>query len=307
MLLALTLWVASALPVAEVARPTGPVKDPAAQVLLKENAVTIDPGGGQKAFQALGGMLLQKSDLVVVGPGAWVVLVILGNEHVVRLDDDLALKVSELALLNAPKQTQSPVQQLDTLLTRQERQRTERLIGWHASQAAANTQPVKAAPRDEPEGGSGKLKAKGITESQKRADDDMLEGEAEEKEKVKVAPPPAPPPPPNTLPARGGGSPNAPKPDPRPVKDSVLRKSMPPDAPPPVDAELQTCVEAAVIGWGAEVKAKLGKSVLVSARQRDGEVVVRLPLGLPAPACAVAYFTRRGVGPGWTNVPVPLK
>lgn len=306
MLLALTLWACSALPVAEVPRPGGPVTEPAVQVLVIENDVQVDPGGGQQRFKALGGMVLQKSDVVLVGPGAWVALVILGNEHVVRLDDDLSLKVADLALLNAPKQTQSAVQQLDTLLTKQERQRTERLIGWHASQTAANTQPVKAAPREE----RTKLKLK-ATDSMKR-DDDMLEGEVEEKERVTPAPPPPPPapppPPPNKVPAPGGGS-KAPKFDPRPSKESVAQKPAPPPAPaePPVDPELQACIEGAVIGWGAEVKAKLGKRVLVSARQRDGEVVVRLPLGLPAPSCAAAYFKKRGVSASWTNVPVPLK
>jgi hypothetical protein len=297
MLLALTLWVCSALPVAEVPRPTGPVKDPAVQVLVTENDVQVDPGGGQKRFKALGGMLLQKSDVVVVGPGAWVALVILGNAHVVRLDDDLSLAVSDLALLNAPKQPQTPVQQLDTLLTRQERQRTERLIGWHASQTAANTQPVKAAPREE--GGSKAKRKLQVTESQKR-DDDLIEGEADEN-------PAPPPPPPNTGPAPGRGSPNAPRPEPRWSKESVSQKPPPTAPPPPVDAELQACVEGAVSAWGPEVKAKLGKSVLVSATSRDGEVVVRLPLGLPSPACAAAYFKKRGVGTSWTNVSVPLK
>ncbi|MDP1826094.1 MAG: hypothetical protein Q8L48_22705 [Archangium sp.] len=288
MFLALTLWVASALPVAEVPRPGGPITDPAAQVLVTENAVTIDPGGGQKPFTALNGMLLLRNDLVVVGPGAWVALVILGNEHVVRLDDDLALRVSDLALLNAPKQTRSPVQQLDTLLTRQERQRTERLIGWHASQTAANTQPVKAAPREEASKAKVKLQA---AESQKRNDDDLIERDAPQKE---VAPAPSPPPP-GMGPATGGGS-NA-RPSPKPASPM----------PPSVDAELSACVESAVSAWGAEVKAKLGKSVLVSAKLRDGEVVVRLPLGLPAPACAAAYFKQRGLSASWTNVAVPLK
>lgn len=290
MVLALTLWVCSALPVGEVARPGGAVAKPVVQVLLSEAEVNIDPGSGKAAFKAARGMLLQEADTVQVGPGAWVALAILGNQHVVRLDDDLSMKIGDLALLNAPAQTTSVVQQLDNVLTRKERERTERLIGWHASPTAANTPQVNQPPR----GGGG-------------------------------APKPPPPPPPGPGAAMGGPPANARPSDERddaratmtppqevavtgevgsPSKTASAKEKNGPKAPSP----LQQCLEVTASSWSPEVKAKLGQRVNVQARLKDDEVLVRLPLGVPAPACAVAYFKDRGgLGANWTTVTVTLQ
>lgn len=277
MLLALTWWVFAALPVAEVPRPGAAVREAAVQVLLSEQDVSVEPGGGQQAFQAARGMLLQQSDRIVVGPGAWVALAILGNQHVVRLDDDLSLQVSELALLNAPKQSQSAVQQLDALLTKQERERTERLIGWHASQTAANTQPVQLLKRDS--GGAQKSKAAFPEDFQK-------EEQASD------------------VPSRRVSVPAAASPRPSPVPSAP---PPPPGGPGDIDPELQACIDGAVAAWGAPVKAKLGGSLLVSAKLREGELLLRLPLGLPPPACLAVWFQKRGgLSAHWTNVTVPL-
>ena len=300
MLLALTLCVSSALPVTEVPRPGGPLKEPLVQVLLSENEVNIEPGGGQARFKALDGMLLQKSDVVVVGPGAWVALFILGNEHVVRLDDDLSLAVGDLALLNAPKQTRTVVQQLDALLTAKERSRNERLIGWHASQTAANTQPVQLLKV----GGGSKTAKSSETRSRnsEKETDDMpamksSPGAPPPKPTVAAAPPPpapAPPPPVAQVRPTGGGT-----------EEAVKAKQK--TEPRPIDPALQSCVDLSVAAWGPEVKAKLGTSLLIQLKTRDGEPVVKLPLGLPAPQCLGDYFKTRGtISPSWTSLTVPL-
>ena len=287
MLLALTLWVCTALPVAEVPRPGPAAQEAAVQVLLSEKDVSVEPGADpKKVFKVARGMLLEKSDRIVVGPGAWVALAIIANEHVVRLDDDLSLLVSDLALLNAPRHTQSPAQQLDGLLTKQERTRNERLIGWHASPTAANTQPVQPEMKKDTSGGAkGMSKALPMPESSERErpppkeeprrdrnksssdDDDQLEKFRPRGEPVPASPPPPPP-----------------APSPATMKPPVPTPPAPGGAAG-LDPELLRCIDGAALTWGAEVRAKLRGSVIVSAKLRDGELLLRLPWGLPPPEC----------------------
>ena len=304
MLLALTLCVCAALPVAEVPRPGGPLKEPVVQVLVSENEVNIEPGGGQPRFKALDGMLLKKSDVVVVGAGAWVALFILGNEHVVRLDDDLSLAVGDLALLNAPKQTRTVVQQLDTLLTARERSRNERLIGWHASQTAANTQPVQLLKAT----GGGESKTSKSVDTARRWDEKetdkdmapMKPGAPPPKPTVGAAPPPpAPPPPPPPAVAQAQVRPTGGSEEPAKAKQKTETR--------PIDPALQSCVDLSVAAWGPEVKAKLGTTLVIQMKTKDGEPLVKLPLGLPAPQCLGDYFKTRGtISPSWTTLTVPL-
>jgi hypothetical protein len=292
MLLALTLWVSSAVPLAEVPRPVA-LKDAAVQVLLLDPALTvsIDPGGGQKIVPAARGMLLLESDKIVVGSGAWVALVILGNGHVVRLDDDVSLKVSELALLRASKQSRSVVDQLDALLTKKENEHTERLIGWHASMTAANTQPVQK-DKEKSESGGGRSKPNVMAEERMRQKDE--EPSAPKASAPLAQPSPPPPPPPPGSPVLG----------PRPAE---LQAGPAPGGTPGIDPELQRCVDGALAAWGDSVKAKLGGHLTVSAKLRNDELIVSLSLGLPPSPCFETWFRARGnLSATWTRVTVPL-
>ena len=60
--------------------------------------------------------------------------------------------------------------------------------------------------------------------------------------------------------------------------------------------------------WGDGVKTQLGTNLVVSAKLRDDEVIVSLPLGLPPDACFATWFLKRGhLSATWTRVTVPLK
>ncbi|MFT3706525.1 MAG: hypothetical protein QM817_02545 [Archangium sp.] len=298
---ALALTVVAALPpLTVVARPDGEVKAPLAQVVLHDGTVTLTPAG-QRAFGAQRGMQLAGTDTLTVAPGAWVVVHLLGNGHVVRLDDDLVLRVDQLAALKAPKQTQTLQQQLDRLVTLKEQDSAAtRLIGWNAGQSGANvpqsTGPTKTKDTGaDDEGGGGNFKA--------NAPKDMPKS-SKAPESVQIGKPPpgasTPPPPP----PKPGNVNNAPSPVPAPP---------PPSKPDPAvalvaDATLQACVTKSVESLGADVLASFGDQLVLRVKLRDGAAVVQLPRGLPTPACATSWFYGKpGIGAAWTDVPVKLK
>jgi predicted transcriptional regulator len=288
--LALTL-VAALPPLDVVPRPDGEVKAPLAQVVLHAGAVTITPAA-TKGFEVKRGMQLGGSDTVTVGVGAWVVLNLLGNGQVVRLDDDLQLRVDQLAALKAQKQKASLEDQLNRLVTVKEQDAATRLIGWNAGQSGANVpQTVKTTggggpekkPRDESldEGGGTQTKT-----APKAPAPPPKPTETKEKEETKKTPPPPPP---------GNTAPMAPMPQPDPM-------------PLAADAALEACVVKSVQALGPEVLASLGESIVVRVKLRDGTTVVQLPNGLPTPACAVSWFYGKpGLGAAWTDVRVKLK
>lgn len=276
---ALALAVVAALPPLTVApRPDGAVKQPLAQIVMGEGTVSVTPSGA-KGFDARVGMQLGATDTVTVGVGAWVALQLLDNGHVVRLDDDLSLRVGELALLKAPKQSQTLEQQLNRLVTRQEQDSAARLIGWNASQTAANVlgsaQPTGGGPKSSKNPSSNE-------ESAKRNEREK-DSRPPPKPPLKSVPPDSAPPPP------------APMPEPAAV------------IPLASDAELTKCIDQTVKGLGTEVTKLLGKQLVVRAKLRGGVVVVQLPQGVNTPACAVSWFTGKpGLGAQWADVTVTL-
>lgn len=300
MVLTLMLTLAALPPVAP--RPDGAVAKPVAQVVIGSGEVTVTPEKDKtKAFKVLVGTPLQASDRVKVAPGAWVVLAILSNEQVVRLDDDLELKVGELALMGAPKAQRTIAEQLETLATVSERSAAERLIGWHASQAGASAPSVESTrrSRDEPK------KAKASVDG-KKSDD----GFVSEKEEVKQQLPSTeggggratgtpPPGAPSPMPAA------PPAPPPPPPAAAVVPRDV---APLMTDAKLTACVDELVAGWGPRVRKTLGKTLELSSRVNGETVLIRLPLGLPPSACVIAWVNehRDSVPPTWTKLQVPL-
>lgn len=310
------LLTLAALPVQEAKRPDV-VVDPVAQVLVTWGTVSVKPSSAQAAFPATKGTPLQKSDRVIVGAGAWVALAILGNSQVVRLDDDLELQVGELALLNAPKHAQGLQQQFDTLFTAQERQHTERLIGWNASPTAAST-PAMEREKNEKKQDQVMEKAR-----REEARDEPLPRQPapasppSPRPAVKSAPMMPPPPPPAPPPAEvasapaeieerrappsGGGAamPERSR-ESRPMRQARVALA--------VDAALTTCLQSAFVEWGPGVRSTFGKSLTVKARRVEGSLQVRLPRGLPTPSCATTWFaTHEGLGATWTELTVPLQ
>ncbi len=301
------LLTLAALPVQEAKRPDV-VVDPVAQVLVTSGSVSVKPASAQAAFPATKGTPLQKSDRLIVGPGAWVALAILGNSQVVRLDDDLELQVGELALLNAPKHAQGLQQQFDTLFTAQEREHTERLIGWNASPTAASTPSMEREKNE---------KKKSDRVMEKEARDEPMPQPSSPRPSAKSAPMmPAPPPPApapaevasapaekeerREFPSGGGAAPPERSREARPMRQARVALA--------VDAALTTCLESAFVEWGPGVRSTFGKSVTVKARRVEGSLQVRLPRGLPTPACATTWFaTHEGLGATWTELTVPLQ
>lgn len=296
---ALALTVVTALPPLTVAvRPDGEVKTPLAQVVLHDGTVTLTPAGG-RAFGAQRGMQLAGSDTITVGVGAWVVVNILGNGHVVRLDDDLVLRVDQLAALKAPKQTQSLDQQLNRLVTVKEQDTAAtRLIGWNASQSGANVPQSTKTGGMKDDSGGGSMKETSTKASAPKDSPKPLPKPPRPADTEEAKPPPgATSPPPPTPPI----APPIPTPTPSPEGGSDT-------AAPVADAALNACVLKSVQALGPEVLASFGDQLVLRVKLRDGAAVVQLPNGLPTPACATSWFYGKpGIGAAWTAVPVKLK
>lgn len=286
--------VLAGLPLQVETRPDGPVKVPLAQVTLGSGAVTISTG--KTSFPAMVGFALGAGDTLVLGRDAWVTLALATNDQVVRLDDELTLKVEALAMLKAAKQTRSYKEQLDALVTPQEREGSLRLAGWHASPMAANV----------PQAGDGKApdkKSEGPRKVVAREENQTKPGgprptggkESEREDDAVVPPPPK-----------------------RAPKDelSMTPKTMPPPPPPSaqptppafaLDAVLTACVDSELRALGPEVKRALGTSVAVKARRREGTVQVRFGVGLMTPACVTAWVAQHQVTEEWQSIVVPIK
>ncbi|MBT3221560.1 MAG: hypothetical protein HN348_20965 [Proteobacteria bacterium] len=112
-----------------------------AAFLLVQGDVSVSSSEG--AFeQVVVGTSLERDDLIKTDWDSAAILQ-LHNNHLVRIDEDLELKVSDLVLLDAPLSTADFKTQLDTLLYPEERasmdgiERAERVAGWHARVTAS--------------------------------------------------------------------------------------------------------------------------------------------------------------------------
>src|SRR4051812_47609186 len=111
---------------AEVQRPPGAEAGTAvAHVHLLGGSGSQVRSKGQTFAAAVGLPLIQSDELVV--PMGEFVLVALGNGHLVRIDEDITLRVGEIVLLGVPATRESLTAQLDRLVTREERARFERI------------------------------------------------------------------------------------------------------------------------------------------------------------------------------------
>jgi hypothetical protein len=275
---ALLLTLAAAPEVA--ARPDGVTSGALVQVVLGQGTVTIRSATLQ--FPAKRGMQLVGSDTVVVAPNGWVVLSVLGNGHVVRLDDDLELRVDQLAVLKAAKQTRDLEAQLNALLTASERESAQRLIGWNASPTAANV-PTGVKTEDESGGGGSDQQKKNQVKSEEgflKRNDSAKKSPPRDEKGLAASPSPAPP-----------GSPVVASATPSLVSDAAL----------------DTCVSGSVKPLGAEVVKALRGQLTLRVKQREGKPFVQLPFGLPTPPCALKWFEAKPLRPEWVNVTVTIK
>jgi hypothetical protein len=99
---------------------------------------------GSVEFAAQAGLPLIPSDEISTSPGEFLVLA-LTNGYLVRIDEDLSLRVRDIVLLGAPPAPESFAAQLDRLVTREERARAERIAGSQARRSAADAVPAQSA------------------------------------------------------------------------------------------------------------------------------------------------------------------
>ena len=99
---------------------------------------------GGKSYAATVGFPLLRSDQLAVPPGEFLV-VGLANGYLVRVDEDLTIAVTDLANLDSPPTHESLADQLDQLLTPEEKNRAERIAGAQARQTAARTVAPQAS------------------------------------------------------------------------------------------------------------------------------------------------------------------
>lgn len=140
--LSLCLGLFADVAAAEVTRPPGAGTGAVVGKvhLLGGTGSRIRAGG--KSFSASVGLPLLASDEMVVPIGEFL-LVALSNGHLVRIDEDLTMKVSEIVLLGVPPTKESLVAQLDRLLTKKERAQSERISGVQARRRGGDEMPVE--------------------------------------------------------------------------------------------------------------------------------------------------------------------
>lgn len=338
---ALLLVLAVAPPLPPAPRSPAASSTPAAQVVLVHGQAAL-PRGTTPLLLARG-MLLDRTDVVSLREGAWVALLLLNNGHVVRLDDEMTIAVEKLALFKAGPVSEDAQAQLDRLLSRREKERlgSERLIGWHQGQVAANTRAAEAASSQEKEQAPRRVAADegGPTGGGAAPAPKALHPAPRPPGSPPPAPAPAAEPPPPPPPAKlavepqrlkrglGGGGPQRgqqqelaeladasserKKEAPREEARSAGPKAKAAHEAPglAVDAALSACVARVVTSAGAGLRQALGAQVTLRFRVRDDEVQVGTGGALPVDACLVEWATahRAQLLPAWQPVVVPLK
>jgi hypothetical protein len=135
-------------------------EEPVAKVhLVGGKGVQVRPTWGA-AFSPRVTQPLYRNDQIVVPANEFVVVLITGNNHLVRIDDDVTLRVRDIVLLNAPRTNESLAAQLDRMVTREERRSVERIAGTYAGLAAADAAPPQL-DQAAPSGGLGGLGVRG--------------------------------------------------------------------------------------------------------------------------------------------------
>ncbi len=323
-LLGLALCVASvALAESKVARPSGATAGVAvAHVVVASGAVKLADGRGAP-FDVAPGLPLLKTDTLQVPPAAFVLVQVLANKLVVRIDEDVDLAVKDIAVLDAKADAPALEVQLEKLLTRAERgQLKERMAGWYSASVAATVPTVQSeksleederpARRDEStrqaSGAPGSLADHRRGESGGAA----AKSVARESSPAPAAMPPPPPPAPAAPPPVAAEAPPKMASN-RPMAEVAPKEEAKKDVAgkkralllPKVDAALKACLLSDVHNQALRGVDRLTLRFLFE----DGVPHVVASRGAFVPDCAVAWVTKHAqpFDGGWQTLVVPLK
>lgn len=300
MALVLPFWIGlfGDVALADVARPPGTGTGPVVGKVHLLGGTTSQIRASGKSFSASIGLPLLASDELIVPVGEFLV-VALSNGHLVRIDEDLTMKVSEIVLLGVPPTQESLVAQLDRLLTKKERAQSERISGVQARRQGGDEIPVETNDRQQ-------IKPKVSTRATPVLLDPIPDAGREAKPRAEpVAPsPPAPPAPTvQPMPPRTGTpAPTTPKPPTIGALDDGVRKQSP-GLTLPKQNETKQCLVGALLPSISRVN--------VEVKLKGGRIVrVRLRGGLVAPACMSKLLLKQpGQGPDdqWLSSEIVLR
>lgn len=317
--------IPSAEPVAVTKASVAPervVDDPDAVVLAVQGAVQVRGEGVDLAARV--DLPLVREDGLAVG-GKSVLLLLLRNGYAVRLDEDLELKVKDIALLDAPPAEATLEEQLRELVDDGELEGPppDRIVGWQQRLRAGRGLVARA----EEQGAGGNA---GLAREEE-------EGATLRVTAAAQAGPPPPPPAPITGRALGSADVNAAAEPPGggrdggslPAKDDVSppvktkrgKEAKKREAPPhryraepggPWVAGLPPLIEAkeealrACLREAAPRLAKSGRPLALLLRFGAGEIDRVAIVGAQSVPCAVALFSGASdpvvVGDGWLRV-----
>lgn len=108
--------------------------------LVGGTGTRIKPGAGN-AFAPRPTMPILRTDTLVVPAGEFLIVHLVKNNHLVRVDDDVILKVTDIVLLNAPRTNESLAAQLDRMVSIDEKRTAERIAGTYATRSAGEAAP----------------------------------------------------------------------------------------------------------------------------------------------------------------------
>ncbi len=134
------LAIASVGVAAEPSRPAGTGKGRADALILEaKGAVTVRPAQG-KPFPGALSVPLLKSDELEAAAGAFAILKVTRNNCLARLDEELSLRISDLAVFDSAPCSASDDAQVRALLTESEfNEGKSRIVGYRAGLSAADT------------------------------------------------------------------------------------------------------------------------------------------------------------------------
>lgn len=275
-------------------KPPGP---PAAKVLAGHGAVTVQLESGS-AVSAKHGLQLAAGDLLRVPVGGAVVIELLGNQHVVRIDEELELRVNELALFGAPRTTASVADQLAQALTAEEKKNLPaRMTGWYANASAADV----PAPTDEGDGSARPVQPPAPA-SKPASPPTAPRDEAFGDKEAYGGRPAAQPPPKEQLSAERTHQ--AP-----PEKKAGAAAPVPAWATHADAKTLRTCLTGTLSKLLPNLQDRLGPTLELKYRPDGPGWRLALEGALPVPGCAVSWFRQHPPprpAPGWTKLELPL-
>ncbi len=268
----------------------GAAEDVAA-VLAVQGAPDVEVRGA--FIDATPGIALRGTDRVRTDEGESLLL-LLNNNRVVRIDEDLELRVDRLVLLREPPSTVPVKDQIDALILDAERGTlvgiadAERVAGWHARRAAATSVPANTARSARDDGG------------------DEQDAKAAPRRTAPSEPSPAP-----AGPVASGASSHAEVPSAEalaPPTDDAFGSGLTHDVVAAVplleQAKLQnTCLA----GYREQLGLKVGAKVEWRARIVNGQIVGwKGEGGLSAPACLRSSLTGAGLPDGEVTLKLDL-